>query len=628
MEYDILLNFIPIRDQEFTFAVFRKEKDKDERKSQFGDDIYLNTLPRNPDDPNDRASYWISFVQKDGFEEFVCKPEYNHQLTLHYLYDLLLRKVKDNLPPEKFIIPRNKFYKIIYLVLGQNPKGKECLLLIPYYLSSEKKLGFIIDFKFLKNKDVPFDREVQRLSLSLDKNFKSNSNFYIDKYEKLSQFKTNFYSKIFPLQIGGKNIELEDSFLKIRADTLKTKIYVVGGSRECNSQYTGIKENGPYEQLKKVDLLFLSKNEYKLFASDLAKALRGEMFHIFNGLEKFFRIDEIDMRWYEVRGENENAQEEILDIIDKNKSDTFIPIIIISKKEEDKYYQLKYEALKNYNQPIQFVSIELLKNKEILKWSVSNIALQIFAKLGGIPWLVKPETQKTLIIGIGQAHEMRKKENGRYEITKYFAYSILTDSSGRYKELKTIGKFDKEDDYLNRLSEHLQTIVNRYANEFDNFVIHCPFKIKKVELKKIRETIENLGGDKTFVVIKINLDNKFFGFSSSSNSLVPYESTYLQLSSNEFLIWFEGLQYHNPNINRRIPGPTHIEFWYSNKDLSMNEKKAFLQDVLNLSGANWRGFNSKSSPISIHYTRLVSKFVQYFSKYGEINIENIKPWFL
>jgi hypothetical protein len=109
---------------------------------------------------------------------------------------------------------------------------------------------------------------------------------------------------------------------------------------------------------------------------------------------------------------------------------------------------------------------------------------------------------------------------------------------------------------------------------------------------------------------------------------VPYESTYLQLCKDEFLLWFEGLQYHNPNINKRISGPTHIEFYYSNRELTIDDKKSYLQDVLNLSGANWRGFNSKSTPISIHYTWLVSKFIKHFSKYGEINIENIKPWFL
>ena len=44
----------------------------------------------------------------------------------------------------------------------------------PYYLEEQNTYGFIIDFKFSKNIDVLFDKEVQKLSLSLDVNGRSN----------------------------------------------------------------------------------------------------------------------------------------------------------------------------------------------------------------------------------------------------------------------------------------------------------------------------------------------------------------------------------------------------------------------------------------------------------------------
>lgn len=622
--YNILLNFLPLKEQEFEFTIYRKEC-KGEKKIHVGDNIYLNTLPINLEDLNDRKNYWISFDPKNDFEEFLCKPIYNNKLTLHFLYHCLLNKTKNQLEINQFIIPQKVFKKLIYFILHAHEEGKECILLSPFYLPSQQKFGFLIDFKFLKEKEIQFNRKVQQLSLSLDKNFKSNSNFYIDKYEKLELFKNNFYSKIFPLKIGNKQINLEDSFISIPASTLKTKIYLFGNSKESNSQFTGIKEYGPFESLKNtpIKFLFFYKNEHKQFASDLAKALNGDMFPTFSGFKQFFKVSDIEIKGIEIEDYTS-----VLDIINNNYSnENFIPIIILPRNEEDKYYTIKHNILKNYNRASQFITLELLKIKESLKWSVSNIALQIFAKLGGIPWMVKPETHKTLIIGIGQSHKLQIKD-GKTEITKYFAYSVLTDSSGRYKELKPIGAFNDKDEYLNNLSRHIEDTIQNYSNDFENFVIHCPFKIRKFELEKIKETLKNINNSKTFVVIKINSENKFFGFNKQSNSLVPYESAYLELSTNEFLIWFEGLQYHNPNINKRIPGPTHVEFYYSNKELTQKEKKSFLQDIINLSGANWRGFNSKSTPISIHYTRLVSKFIQHFSEYEEVNIENIKPWFL
>ena len=625
-DYKILLNFISLKNQDFEFTIYRKEN-KGEKKEEIGNDIYFNTLPFK-ENSEERKNYWISFSQKEGFEKFVCKPEYNIKVAKHYLYYCLMNQVKNKLDKNKYYIPPYKFRKIIYLILKNHPEGEECLLVSPYYLKAYKKLGFLIDFKFRKKRNQEFNRKVQQLSLSLDKNFKSNSNYHIDKYSRLEEFKTKFYSKIFPLQFDNNNLELESTFISISAATLKTKTYIVGNSNESNSQFIGIKNYGPYKSLEKpITLLFFFKTDHKVFALDLARSLKGEMFSTFDGIVSFFKIPSIEIKGIEVK-DNDFTKSIKIEIENKT-NENFIPIIILSKNENELYYEIKYEILKNHKMAVQFVSLELLKNKETLKWSVSNIGLQIFSKLGGIPWLVKPEKNRTLIIGIGQSHELSQINSNQFNITKYFAYSVLTDSSGLFKEIKSVGKYSEQQLYLKKLSEFISKIINVHINDYDNFVIHCPFKIKKYELDKIKETLsKEHNNNKRFVLLKINDNNIYFGFNLFVNSLVPYESTFLQLSENEFLIWFEGLQYHNPLINKRISGPTHIEFYYTNKKLTLEDQKLFLQEVLNLSGANWRGFNSKSTPISIHYTRLVSKFIKCFSKYEEIDIENINPWFL
>jgi hypothetical protein len=626
MKYSILLNFLPFKEQNFKYDIYRKEC-KGEKKEYVGENLYLNTLPISFNDLEVRKNYWISFIKKDDFDKFICVPNYNNKLTIHYLYYCLIEKVKDKIN-DRVIVPENLFRKIIYLVLREYQEGQECLLLFPYYLSSENKFGFIVDFKFRKKEEVPFNKRIQQLSLSLDKYYRSNSNFYIDKYEKLNIFLGQFYSQIFPLRIGDKFMELDNKFLKIPSNTLKTKTYLVSNSNETKSQFIGIREYGPYKKLsKKITLSFFYRIEDKLFASDLAKAIRGDVYSTFSGIKNFFQIPSIEIEGFAIQ--NDNFEDRIIKVSGEKQEgkNCFIPIILISKNEKEKYYSIKFSMLKNYKQPVQFATLELLKDKNSLKWSVASIALQIFAKLNGIPWIVKAETNKALIIGIGQAHKIIMQDD-KYKIEKYFSYSVLTDSSGLYKELKTLGKSDKSEDYLSQISKSLKKIIKEYKEEFEYFVIHVPFKIKRFELEKIKETINLYGEDKIFVVIKINTENKFFGFNSKSNSLVPYESTYVKLNTKEFLIWFEGLQYHNPNVNKKKAGPTHIEFYYSNRRLEDEEKISLLQDIINLAGANWRGFNAKSTPISIHYAQLVSRFIKNFEGFDNINIENIKPWFL
>ena len=55
--------------------------------------------------------------------------------------------------------------------------------------------------------------------------------------------------------------------------------------------------------------------------------------------------------------------------------------------------------------PTQMVTAELIEGYDNqFGWSVANIALALFAKLGGVPWLIEtPPGEDDLIIGIGKA---------------------------------------------------------------------------------------------------------------------------------------------------------------------------------------------------------------------------------
>ena len=112
---------------------------------------------------------------------------------------------------------------------------------------------------------------------------------------------------------------------------------------------------------------------------------------------------------------------------------------------------------------------------------------------------------------------------------------------------------------------------------------------------------------------------------------VPLESSMVSLSYRDYLIWFEGQQYGQYNIRHRIGEPVKISVDYPKPEGVTKEKiRDYLQDAINLSGANWRGFNAKSIPVSLLYAQLISHFVSAFDKYAlnEIKIENITPWFL
>ena len=172
------------------------------------------------------------------------------------------------------------------------------------------------------------------------------------------------------------------------------------------------------------------------------------------------------------------------------------------------------------------------------------------------------------------------------------------------------------------------TILKEQKANYETCVLHLPFKIKKKEIIAISNAIKQIK-DIELVVVKINIDNKYFGY-SFHNTLVPYESSFVKLSKDEYLVWFEGLLYGKEVVDKRLSNPVHIKFLNINNRKDFDEQ-AYLQDILNLSGANWRGFNAKSIPISIYYSQIIAKYTEAFeniSGYEEGAISNNKPWFL
>jgi hypothetical protein len=234
-----------------------------------------------------------------------------------------------------------------------------------------------------------------------------------------------------------------------------------------------------------------------------------------------------------------------------------------------------------------------------------------------------------LVIGIGQAHQVDFDTD---TIKRYFAYTVLSDSSGIYRELRVIGDTSSSSEYYGGIRAGVSRVLVDYAADFDTFVVHTTFDIKKAELDAISDALQTqataLG--KKIVGIKLSDKNKYFGYSPAVNSLVPYENTFVQLSRTEFLVWFEGLAQNKAQTYRRTGGPVHAQFFYPGAFVPHEEMLRLLQDAANLAGANWRGFNAKSLPVSTFYASIVAKFLRQFDACGlpRTEAENMSPWFL
>jgi hypothetical protein len=631
---NIKLNFLAVTPLTFEFEVFRKLKTEEDEKEE---GIYVYHLPKDAH-ANERTPFLVTFEPRPDFEKFTASSSETIGLTKKYLTRQLLKTLSDKPSPFPFRQAKTFTDDKIEFVIGTEIKGEKIIYLNPYYFEEQARYGFLIDYEFSLAEGQKFDKEVQRLSLSLDKNYKSNRNYYSEKYHLIQAFLTKIYPVIQYIPLDDGQLQIANKLTEVQGLLLNTKEYIFKNNYTSKSQFQGIKNYGPYSGVQnEVLFVFIFEERFRSFANDIYLSLVGksnpgtfpgfqQMFQVPFGLNNVKHIKLTDGS----KGQLDYAVEQIKGIKNENGNKKIIGMYLEDHAVGDdvsssNYYYLKYHFIEE-NIPLQVVNFRNLGGTNALKWSTSNLALAMFSKLGGIPWIVKPSNNNCLILGVGSSH---KREPATGRITKYFAYTVCLDSSGLYKELAILANEESKEDYITNLKNSVVALLKSDKfNQYKTCVLHLPFKIKQNEIQALSAAINEVS-DMEFVTIKVNLGNKYFGY-SDHNTLVPYESSFIKLSRTEYLVWFEGLQYGKEVVDKRLANPVHIQFLHLKSQPRVDERK-FLQDVLNLSGANWRGFNAKSIPISIYYSQLITDYSKAFEGIHEDNkfsLSNEKPWFL
>jgi hypothetical protein len=628
---NIYINFFPLKKQVFEFTGFVKKCSVHSQKLEdFAFEVKKFKLPNG--NAADREDYFVTFEKQPCFQQRTIKSIDNNWLTIWFIFKQLCYNVNINFIDASCI---NRFEKYIDVVVKETALGTENISITPKRLNSQ--FGVLIDFHFRKDENVAFSREVQKLSLSLDATGKPNRDYYSDKYNKIQSFiNGNLFGCLNSLS-GTEDIDISSEMLALKSTRLATKKYIFGNNNVDTALFQGIKNHGPFMPYSGNPILcFVYRNQDKPLSHKLYYALQGKTYSTFDGMDKIFKFP---MNKNTIMGipVSNYTESEIAVLINNIKANAFgrlvIPIVLVpwtkeSANEEESrlYYITKHHFLEN-NIPSQFVGIPRVEDYEVLKWSVSNIGLQIFTKLGGSPWCLKSKTKSCLIIGVGQSHKVDYNKN----IEKYYSYSIMTDSSGLFKNIKVLSENANEAEYLNGLSAKLNELIESEINNYDNFVIHTSFRLRDKELSRINGVLDVLSSNlqKNFVVIRFSDFHHYIGFNLVANSRTLFESTILSLNKKEYLVWFEGLSSVTKTVKGRVGPPMHLTIDFA-KSCQHTDIHAYLQDGINLSGANWRGFNTKTMPVSILYARLLSSFLAAFDRYNleRINIEQLTPWFL
>jgi hypothetical protein len=637
-DYRLHLNFLPVAGVLPPFKIYRKPRAGSEPRPDRETVSY--SLPKGSD-RDDRADFWVRASAAEDYEPYVARADEKIGMTRWALARALKDSIRAKIPAGGYFIPEKGFLDEVAIFMKPHAEGYEELVVQPYYLGESRQFGCLADFHFRKKDEVPFSRRIQQLSLMLDAQGRRNLNAYIDRYERIMAFVKARASVFSGLLLPGAEspIDMKLEFEPLPARQLQSKMYIFGEGRQSRSQFTGLRDHGPLHPLDDSPrILFMFREQDRGAARTLAIALRGikgkEKFS-FPGFQALFKSEfVIDGDPVVLPDLSDASMKGSLEAVMRRKAggESFLPVLVIPEGDDNGYLAHKAD-FSHAGIPSQVCTLRVIQDEYALKWAIANIALQVFCKAGGQPWKVRPSSDPTLIIGISQSHKL-KEVNRTRTVEKYFAFSVLTDNSGLFQSIQVLGDSMSQPEYLKQLRANLEAALVAGANRFARVVVHTSFRLKRVEIDAIQETVNRFaqgpdGADCQFAVVKVNHKCRFFGVNRRVNSLVPYEGSTTRLGQREYLVWFEGIFPDKPTVTKAFPGPTHLEFLRVSDGAGIGDAD-LLQDIVNLSGANWRGFNAKSAPVSVFYCHLVADLVHDFHERGLPlpQVQLIRPWFL
>jgi hypothetical protein len=277
-DYQIHLNFLPVEINASRCLIYRRRR-ASAREECPVPQAAAHKLPALDASEKDWETYWVLEDATEGFQAFEYQPSWNPDLSRRILFGCLKRSVETSLQSRQYQFPANSFIQEVSLIMETHPEGDEVLVVQPYFLKASHQVGFLVDFHFNLGDGIPFGRRIQQLSLSLDKNFRRNVDYYVDRSSKVRRFLESRWHVFNALTAPGASepLRVSKEFLALRAERLRPKIYVFAGAKESRSQFTGLRDFGPLQPLDSPPrLLFAFREQDRQAARRLALSLKGQ----------------------------------------------------------------------------------------------------------------------------------------------------------------------------------------------------------------------------------------------------------------------------------------------------------------------------------------------------------------
>jgi hypothetical protein len=427
-----------------------------------------------------------------------------------------------------------------------------------------------------------------------------------------------------------------------------TFLFAKGGG--FHSPVEGLKKAGPFNRKDcpaRPSLLFVFSDSLKPYANKLFLALKNGV-GPFRGTGAFFgfqletanteRVESFATDFADIHA-SAAAYRAAIEKFLAQKKHVDLALIIHPKTEraeqDNPYLTAKYPLLKA-NIPTQVVTTDLIDHPDTFQWSAANIALAMFAKMGGVPWAVETGlTDDTLVIGIGRANIAT---SGHAPGRRIYGFASTFSHKGVYLGTKIFSPASDWTTYLRLLKESVGESLRGWKEQVKqqaNLVLHVQKETGREELAAIQQALQEQGAGvvKSFTILKLSEMHDVLLFNPKSDTGIPAPGIFLPLDKHRGLLQVAGIDAKNSPLGRVVTSaPLQVRLVTSSSTTPSWD--VLCSHILALSAMNWRGLNADSSVVTLSYPRVVAEFFGRFeeagfdvSALGGVDVMK-RPWFL
>lgn len=354
------------------------------------------------------------------------------------------------------------------------------------------------------------------------------------------------------------------------------------------------------------------------------------------GLRDLFRLHDVDHVLKELQASFAEDYENAIDQAVKEAGANRFHLALVECPDdsrafpvaENPYYRAK-ARLMSYGIPVQCVrESHLRQGPSSLAWTLGPTALQIYAKLGGVPWLV-PGSQSVdaeLIVGIGNTIQRPNLWAGA-EQSRVVGLTTFFLGDGRYimgNELRSVPYSEYFKELLLSLEESINFVSKEYAWKDGKTVrlVFYVFKpLKNLEVDVVNELIQRFPRFKIiFAFITVSKFHPWMMFQSAVEEGQRWRLTLcdrganLVLDEHSCLMQLRGDK-DRPNKKHRPPYPVLVRIHEKStyKDLHF-----ITQQILDFSFLCWRSFFPTEMPVPIFYSSLMAEL--------SAKLQRVKGW--